>query len=156
MLYELLNKRLDSSYCMTHLNIVPDSSSQFWVAIFWLVYEIFNISELVIKGHSQILVKCWQDGVAMFIPAVVLDSDLSLFRFISALLSIGCFRGFARPFVTRPSLLDSLGRGVLGYFSLWETPLSFQLFSNMLPNFPIQWLIKYVKELNGFPLSYFL
>ena len=26
----------------------------------------------------------------------------------------------------------------------------------MLPYFPIQWLIKYVKEFNGFPLCYFL
>ena len=76
---------------MTHLNVIPDSSGQFWVAIFWLVCEIFYISEFVIKDHSQILVECWQDGVAMFIPTVVLDSDLSLFWFVSAPLSVSCF-----------------------------------------------------------------
>ena len=141
---------------MTHLNVIPDSSGQFWVAIFWLTDWIFYISEFVIKDHSQFLVESCQDGVAMFIPAKVLDSDLSLLWFVSALLSVGWFKRFSRSFITRHSLLDSFGGGGFGYLSLWETSLSFQLFSNMLPYFPIHWLIKYVKEFNGFPLCHFV
>ena len=58
-----------------HLYVIPYRSGQLGIAVIGFVHEIFCVSELVVEDHSQVGVEGGQDGVAVLVPAVVLQQS---------------------------------------------------------------------------------
>ena len=76
----------NSSTDNNHLYVIPYRSGQLGIAVIGFVHEIFCVSELVVEDHSQVGVEGGQDGVAVLVPAVVLQQSAIISSLISSIV----------------------------------------------------------------------